>query len=62
MANLVPYTDLQNNFSGQIYTDQLYLSIYATDASAYRMYPSAVAIPKNSNDIRLLLKFAHTHK
>lgn len=62
MANLLPHTHLQNSFSGKIYTDQLHLSIYATDASAYRMYPSAVAIPKNSNDIKLLLEFAHAHE
>ncbi len=49
---------LKQQFSGAIYTDTLHTIIYATDASAYRMLPMAVAIPKTNADIKLLIKFA----
>lgn len=52
---------MQNKFSGNIHTDKLHLSIYSTDASAYRMQPLAVAIPKTNNDIKLLIEFANKH-
>tara|TARA_R110002096_G_scaffold15173_7_gene53395 strand:+ start:630 stop:3551 length:2922 start_codon:yes stop_codon:yes gene_type:complete len=48
--------------SGELYYDDLLKSIYATDASVYRMLPLAVAYPKNKDDIKLLIKFAKTHK
>ena len=37
--------------SGELYYDDLLKSIYATDASVYRMLPLAVAYPKNKDDI-----------
>jgi len=49
---------LKQDFSGDIYTDSLHTIIYATDASAYRMLPKAVAIPKTSTDLKLLIQFA----
>src|ERR1044071_7670565 len=36
--------------------------LYATDASAYREMPLAVAIPKTINDIKKLIAFAHQEK
>ncbi|MES2629910.1 MAG: FAD-linked oxidase C-terminal domain-containing protein, partial [Bacteroidota bacterium] len=36
-------------------------TLYATDASAYREMPVAVAIPKSKADILLLMEFARTH-
>ena len=48
--------------SGELYYDDLLKSIYATDASVYRMLPLAVAYPKNKDDIKLLIKFTKTHK
>ncbi|WP_347923982.1 FAD-linked oxidase C-terminal domain-containing protein [Pontimicrobium sp. SW4] len=56
------YNDLKANFSGELYFDNLHRSIYATDASAYRMLPEAVAIPKTVNDIKSLIAFATTNK
>ncbi|PCI36149.1 MAG: FAD-binding oxidoreductase [Flavobacteriaceae bacterium] len=49
---------LKQQFSGDIHTDTLHTIIYATDASAYRMLPMAVAIPKTNADIKLLIQFA----
>src|SRR5687768_12158737 len=36
--------------------------LYATDASAYRELPLAVAIPRSVNDLKKLIVFAHEHK
>lgn len=50
---------LQKNFEGDIYLDELQRIAYATDASAYREKPLAVTRPKNSDDLRILIKFAN---
>jgi FAD/FMN-containing dehydrogenase len=43
---------------GDLYVDQQMRILYATDASAYREMPLAVAIPKNVEDLRKLIAFA----
>lgn len=53
---------LSNKLKGQLYFDNLYKSIYATDASVYRKIPLAVAFPKNINDLKILIDFAQQHK
>ena len=48
----------------QLLTDALHRIAYATDASAYREMPLAVAYPHNEDDLRWLLTEAqrrHTH-
>lgn len=47
---------------GALYDDVTMRTLYATDASAYREMPLAVAIPKNKEDIRTLIGFARDHK
>ncbi len=37
-------------------------TLYATDASAYREMPLAVAIPQTENDLKALIQFARTHR
>ncbi len=54
--------ELNSNFLGDLHYDDLMLSLYATDASVYRMLPLAVAIPKTKSDLRSLITFAKTHK
>ena len=49
---------LKSKLSGELYFDDLMLKLYATDASVYRMKPSAVALPKNVNDLKHLIHFA----
>jgi FAD/FMN-containing dehydrogenase/Fe-S oxidoreductase len=49
---------LQHNFEGNIFVDEATRLIYATDASAYREKPLAVALPKNEEDIRKLIALA----
>lgn len=53
---------LSKNLAGELFFDDLIKSIYATDASAFRKLPLAVAYPKNTNDIKQLIQFATTHK
>jgi len=49
---------LQSQLAGELYYDDLYRHIYATDASVYRMLPEAVAYPKNEADIQKLIDYA----
>ncbi len=53
---------LAKDLEGDLYFDKTMRVLYATDASAYREMPLAVAIPKNVDDIKKLITFAHTHK
>ncbi len=47
---------------GELYFDNTMRLLYATDASAYRELPLAVAIPKNVDDIKQLIAFARANK
>jgi FAD/FMN-containing dehydrogenase/Fe-S oxidoreductase len=53
---------LRKELSGELYTDQISKYLYATDASAYRKIPMAVAIPKNEQDLQKLIAFANNEK
>jgi FAD/FMN-containing dehydrogenase/Fe-S oxidoreductase len=52
------FDQLELNLQGEFYYDDTMRRLYATDASAYRELPMAVAMPKDENDIKLLIKFA----
>ncbi len=43
---------------GELHADNLWRSIFATDASVYRQLPMAVAYPASVADIKQLIKFA----
>ena len=43
---------------GELHYDKVMRTLYATDASAYREMPLAVAIPKNESDLKKLISFA----
>ena len=47
---------------GDLFFDKTMRTLYATDASAYREMPLAVAIPKNETDIKKLIEFAQAEK
>ena len=49
---------LERTLEGEFFTDEVTRRLYATDASAYREMPIAVAIPKTEKDIELLIRFA----
>src|SRR5688500_6437412 len=50
---------LASEIEGQLYHDITMRTLYATDASAYREMPLAVAIPRSTNDLKKLITFAH---
>lgn len=53
---------LATQLEGDLFTDTTIRTLYATDASAYREMPLAVAIPKTKKDILQLIQFAQQHK
>ena len=53
---------LAYQFEGEIFSDDTMRILYATDASAYRELPLAVAIPKSINDLKKLIQFALAEK
>lgn len=59
-AGVVLTRDLPG-LEGEFYTDTTMRTLYATDASAYREMPLAVAIPKSIDDILKLIAFANKH-
>ena len=56
------FHNLNNSLEGDLYTNKKNRLLYATDASAYREIPAAVARPKNANDISKLIRFANSEK
>ena len=56
------FNDLKSSLAGDLFLDEVHLVLYATDASAYREKPLAVAIPKEKEDIRKLIAFAQKHR
>jgi FAD/FMN-containing dehydrogenase/Fe-S oxidoreductase len=53
---------LAGQLEGEFYFDDAIRTLYATDASAYREMPLAVAVPKSIADIKKLIAFAHSQK
>ncbi len=53
---------LQKKLVGELFFNDTMRTLYATDASAYREMPLAVAIPASEKDLLLLVAFAAEHK
>jgi FAD/FMN-containing dehydrogenase/Fe-S oxidoreductase len=51
-------TELSGTLEGELFLDDTMRVLYATDASAYRELPLAVAIPKSVDDLKKLIAFA----
>lgn len=56
------FSALKNTLEGDLYTDDTTRRLYATDASAYRELPVAVAVPKSEADLVKLIQFARANK
>ncbi|GGD39487.1 FAD-binding and (Fe-S)-binding domain-containing protein [Muriicola marianensis] len=56
-----PFEKLESSLEGSLHTDILTRSLYATDASVYRKLPSAVAYPRNTEDLKKIIGFADEH-
>ncbi|MCV9388628.1 FAD-binding and (Fe-S)-binding domain-containing protein [Reichenbachiella ulvae] len=50
---------LAEQLNGDLFWDETLRTVYATDASAYRELPLAVAMPKDKSDILQLIQFAN---
>lgn len=59
---MVQLKNLATQLEGELYDDTTMRTLYATDASAYREMPLAVAIPKSIKDIQTLIHFAREQK
>lgn len=55
-------TELEQLLEGELFFDETIKKLYATDASAYREIPTAVAIPKTEEDLKILIQFANENK
>ena len=53
---------LSQDLDGELHFSDMMKVIYATDASVYREIPLAVALPKNTTDLKKLIHFANKHK
>jgi FAD/FMN-containing dehydrogenase len=51
---------LASGLEGELFYDDTMRILYATDASAYRELPLAVAFPKTHEDLKKLIQFART--
>ncbi|TRX03194.1 FAD-binding and (Fe-S)-binding domain-containing protein [Flavobacterium gawalongense] len=62
MLTSLELQQLSQSLEGTLLYDELHKTIYATDASAYRIMPLAVAIPKSEEDIVKIIRFAAKNK
>lgn len=53
---------LAGELEGDIFYDDTMRILYATDASAYREMPLAVALPRSEADLKKLIGYANRHK
>jgi FAD/FMN-containing dehydrogenase/Fe-S oxidoreductase len=56
------FSKLSDTLEGEFFTDETTRILYATDASAYREMPQAVAVPKSVNDLKKLISFARENR
>ena len=62
MINVETLRQFAGQLEGEVFTDRTMRTLYATDASAYREMPLAVAVPKTVDDLKKLISFAREHK
>lgn len=56
------FSALKKELDGELFTDETTRKLYATDASAYREIPVAVAVPASEEDIVRLIRFARDNR
>lgn len=59
---MIDYRSLAREIKGDVKTDILHRVIYATDASAYREMPLAVVYPRDSDDVKVCVRFARENR
>src|SRR4030042_5080352 len=60
--NNLKIKELGKKLDGDVFSDDTYKILYATDASAYREMPLAIVRPKNTDDLIKLIRFANDEK
>ncbi|MCW2120133.1 FAD-binding and (Fe-S)-binding domain-containing protein [Flavobacterium sp. 7A] len=58
MSSKSKFDTLSKQLEGTVLHDELHKILYSTDASAYKLTPEAVALPKSVDDIVKIVKFA----
>src|SRR5258708_31705019 len=53
---------IQSIIQGEVLDDNETLKAYSRDASLFEVKPTLVVFPKNSEDIKSIVKFVNTHK
>ena len=52
---------LRSQIKGELHTDELHKLLYATDASVYREVPLGVCFPKDTEDLKIIVKYCSEH-
>ncbi len=60
--SIAAFEKLSSELEGELYCDETMRTLYATDASAYREMPLAVAMPKHKADLQKLIQFANNYQ
>lgn len=60
--NKLSFESLKKVFSGDIDTSEATLSTYSHDASLFEIRPQIVIFPKNTTDVKALVKWVNEHK
>src|SRR3954464_9368025 len=50
--------DLRGLVSGDVHCDDVFLQLYASDASIYELKPLAIVRPRNTADVAAVVKYA----
>lgn len=58
MPNNPPFSTLKKQIEGDLHTSHLWRTLYATDGSVYRQLPEAVVLPRSTEDIKVVIRFA----
>ena len=61
MDDPYPLGELQNLIKGEILTDAVSRTLFATDASVYQELPIAVVYPRDVTDVAMIVRFAAKH-
>ncbi|HSV76062.1 MAG TPA: FAD-linked oxidase C-terminal domain-containing protein [Bacteroidales bacterium] len=61
-ASKYPFDVLSAQLEGDVFYDETWRFLYATDASVYREIPAAVCLPKNPEDLKKVLSFCRQYK
>jgi len=54
--------DLKGVIKGELLLDDLSRTLYSTDASIFQVQPLSVAVPRDEDDVRALVKYAAEHQ